>query len=75
MQGLHPSKAHAKMRENIGQYVDGCAELGTQCQHGPLCLCILRALPCHPLLTLLQCLVVTLSDASHSLCVLLCADT
>ena len=57
MQGLHPSKAHAKMRENIGQYVDGCAELGTQCQHGPLCLCILRALPCHPLLTLLLCVL------------------
>jgi len=26
--GLHESKRNARMRENIGQYVDGCAELG-----------------------------------------------
>ncbi len=25
---LHASKRNARMRENIGQYVDGCAELG-----------------------------------------------
>jgi len=28
MVGLHISKINARMRENIGQYVDGCAELG-----------------------------------------------
>ena len=74
MQGLHPSKAHAKMRENIGQYVDGCAELGTPSAHRPV-MCTLREHTAMPLCRPLQCLVVTLSDASHSLCVLLCADT
>ena len=28
MASLHESKRNARMRENIGQYVDGCAELG-----------------------------------------------
>ena len=48
MQGLHPSKAHAKMRENIGQYVDGCAELGTPSAHRPV-MCPLREHTAMPL--------------------------